>query len=100
MSGFTSSDADKLASMLRKACPFDTGAMKISIEQTENDFEFKIIIGGSNINKKSKQATSTYATSLNYDTLTKFGNDNRHYHWIENVINEFLNTKGDTKYEL
>ena len=86
----------KLAEKLRRYCPVDSGALRLSISSVQgNPKRWLISIGnesGKEINGKS--ATVEYAAITNFNrTLNIRGKtyNNPNYHWVNKAVFEWVN---------
>ena len=84
-----------LAVRLRRNCPVDTGALRMSISRVQgNEREYIITIGnnqGKEINGRC--ATVEYAAYTNFTkTLNIHGtpHNNPNYHWVNNTVKEWV----------
>lgn len=87
--------AMKLAEKLRRYCPVDSGALKLSISNVQgNPTEWVITIGnesGKEINGKC--ATIEYAAITNFSQVLKIRGkkyNNPNYHWVNKAIQEWV----------
>ncbi len=85
----------KLANKLRKYCPVDSGALKLSISSVQgNETRWLISIGnesGKEINGKC--ATIEYAAITNFArvlTIRGKNYNNPNYHWVNKAVFEWV----------
>ena len=90
-----------LANRLRRACPVDSGALRMSISRVQGSpFEYVITIGnnqGKEINGSC--ATVEYAAITNFAFELKIPNprtggfrtyQNRNYHWVNECVKDWI----------
>lgn len=84
-----------LAIRLRKNCPVDTGALRMSISRVQGTEKEYIITIGNNQGKEinGSSATIVYASITNYaQTLNIHGKPykNPNYHWVNRTIEDWV----------
>ena len=83
-----------LGERLKKYCPVDTGALRLSIQKAQgNPNQWIILIGDDNA-EISGTPTVQYASITNFaKTINRNGKEyhNRNYHWVNRAVEEWIN---------
>ena len=96
-----------LMNYLKAKCPYDTGNLHASIQAPQGSEKEWIIIIGNDDTSISGTASNTYASILNEarvitrkikteDGYTYKSYENKHYHWVNAAIREWIFTHYDS----
>ena len=80
---------EKLAQKLKVYCPVDTGALRASISGVQGNPKQWLITIGNEDASISGTATVEYAGLLNFSQTIR-GYNNKHYHWVNKAVKEWL----------
>ena len=83
-----------LGERLKKHCPVDTGALRLSIQKAQGNPKEWIILIGDNNAEISGTPTVQYAEITNYAKTIKMRNgkeyNNPNYHWVNKAVEEWI----------
>ena len=84
-----------LGERLKKHCPVDTGALRLSIQKAQGNPKEWIILIGDNNAEISGTPTVQYAAITNFaQQITKRNGEkynNPNYHWVNKAVAEWVN---------